>query len=110
MLTGTVMHMAEYLFVFGFYIFLPTAFARHVLLADWNLILRAYGLWFAILATVAVSHSGGIEEGTGWALILASFSTIPAIAVLIVLIRLKRRIVRLRAASRAAVAARGALA
>lgn len=89
--------MARLLEVFallGLYVIIPTLIARLLLRADGRLVLRAYGIWAVILFGAFLAMTRSLEQGLGWAFIFGLFWTIPAIPILVLMLRLWARLQR----------------
>lgn len=76
------------LFLLALYFFVPIFLAKVVLGARWKSILIAYGIWFAGLLVFGMTSSGTLGEALGWPLILGMFLTIPALPVLVLMLRI----------------------
>lgn len=77
------------LFVLALYFGVPLLICRLLLRASWRAIARAYAIWCGILLIFAVLSSGNSwDEGFGWALILGMFFTIPALPIIILILKL----------------------
>ncbi|MEM9107459.1 MAG: hypothetical protein AAGC96_17550 [Pseudomonadota bacterium] len=56
---------------------------------DWRIVLKAYGIWIALLVGCFLIMTGNLEEGLGWAAIFGMFISVFAVPVLSLI--LKRR-------------------
>ena len=68
----------------------PILISRLLLRASWRAIAHAYAIWFGFLLAI-----GAIEAALGWALILAIFFTIPAVPIVILLLKLASILLKL---------------
>jgi hypothetical protein len=80
-------HWGSTLFVLSLYFFVPIFLAKMVLGASWNSVLIAYGIWIAVLLVFGLTSSGTWGEAIGWPLIFGLFLTIPAISILVLILR-----------------------
>lgn len=76
-------------FLAALYFGVPILISRLLLRASWRAIARAYAIWFGLLLTFGVLSSGNSwDEGLGWAFIMGMFLTIPAVAIVILILKL----------------------
>jgi ABC-type polysaccharide transport system permease subunit len=78
------------LFLLFLYFGAPIALAKLVLRASWRQVGTAYLIWFAMLALFGLSAlpSATVEEATGWPIIMGMFLTIPAIVVIVLVLKI----------------------
>lgn len=72
------------------YFIAPVGLAKLVLRASWRTILIAYAIWYGALLLFGLSAAPRIAEGMGWMMILAMFLTIPAVPIIVLLLRFAR--------------------
>ncbi len=72
------------------YFVAPVALARVLLRASWRSVLIAYAIWYGALFLFGLSAAPRVAEALGWMMILAMFLTIPAVPVIVLLLRLAR--------------------
>ena len=77
------------LFALSLYVFVPVLIARLPMAASWKSILTAYGIWIGGLFFLGLLSSRNIGEAIGWPMIFGLFLTIPAIPLLVWLLRLR---------------------
>lgn len=81
------------LFLLCLYFVVPVLLAKLVLRASWRAVGIAYAIWFGLLALFGLSTLGGgasLDESVGWPIIMGMFLTIPAIVVLVIVLKLFR--------------------
>ena len=79
-------------FMLGLYFVVPILLAK-VLRASWRAVGIAYPIWFGLLALFGLSTLGGgasLDESVGWPIIMGMFLTIPAVPVIVVVLKLFR--------------------
>lgn len=74
------------------YFVAPVLVARYLFRGRWIEILQAYCIWIALLMVFGLTQGSSLDEGYGWALIIALFSTVFAIPVLVLLLKLWKRL------------------
>lgn len=83
---------AAHVYALSLYFFIPITLARLLTRGTWREILNAYGLWLALLLLLfAVPAGRAYAEGIGWAMIIAMFTTVIAVPVLVVVQKLVRK-------------------
>jgi multidrug transporter EmrE-like cation transporter len=75
------------LFVLSLYFFVPILLAKLLLGASWREVGMAYGVWTAGLFVFGVSQSKDWGERLGWPMIIGMFLSIPAIPILVHVLR-----------------------
>ena len=75
------------LFFLGAYFVVPMFIAKAPMGASWKSILIAYGIWIALLAGFGLTSTRTWGEAIGWPLIMGMFLTIPAIVVIVLVLR-----------------------
>ena len=70
----------------------PVLVARFLFRGRWIELLQAYCIWIALLLAFGFTQGSSRDEGYGWALIIALFSTVFAIPVLVLLLKLWKRL------------------
>lgn len=65
------------------YVLVPVLISLVLIRGKWSEILKAYGIWIALLGLIGFMQGGAHGEGYGWAIIIAMFSTFIAIPVLV---------------------------
>ncbi len=73
------------------YFIVPVLVGKLVCRGSWMQILQAYGVWLVILVLFALTSAERFSEGFGWSLILALFTTVFAIPVLVLLLKFLAR-------------------
>lgn len=76
------------LFGLGLYFVVPVFLGKVVVGGSWKAVLVAYAAWFSILLLFGLGIGGSWGEKLGWPLIFGMFLTIPAVPVLVVLLRI----------------------
>lgn len=74
------------------YFVLPVLVARFLFRGRWIELLQAYCIWIALLMAFGFTQGSTRGEGYGWALIIALFSTVFAIPILVLLLKLRGRL------------------
>jgi hypothetical protein len=78
---------ASTLFFLGLWFFVPVFLAKVVLRGSWRQVGIAYGVWVIMLALFGLTNGATWAEAIGWPLIMGMFLTIPAIAVIVIVLR-----------------------
>ncbi len=80
------------LFLLCLYFVVPILLAKFVLRASWRVVGIAYAIWFGLLALwgLSILGSGTVDEAVGWPIIMGMFLTIPAIFVIVLVLKLFR--------------------
>lgn len=71
------------------YFVAPVLVARFLCRGRWIEILQAYGIWIGLLAFFGFMQGGLHGEGYGWALLMALFTTVFAIPIFVLLLKLR---------------------
>lgn len=71
------------------YFVAPVLVARFLCRGAWIEILQAYAIWTGLLAFGGFMQGGPHDDGYGWALIIALFTTVFAIPILVLLLKLR---------------------
>lgn len=69
------------------YFVLPILIGKFLCQGSWLQIFQAYAIWIGILAMIGLLFSNRNDHGFGWALIIALFTTVFAIPVLVLILR-----------------------
>jgi hypothetical protein len=77
----------EVLFFLGAYFFVPVFVAKVPMGASWKSIFIAYGIWIALLAAFGLITARTWDEAIGWPLIMGMFFTLPAIVVIVLVLK-----------------------
>lgn len=75
------------LFFLGAYFFVPVFIAKVPMGASWKSIFIAYGIWFVLLAAFGLTTTRTWGEAIGWPLIMGMFFTLPAIVVIVLVLK-----------------------
>jgi hypothetical protein len=78
------------LFFAALYFGIPILISLLLLRAGWYDIARAYAIWFGILLVFGLLSGNTWGEALGWPLILGMFLTIPAVPLIILVLKLVR--------------------
>ena len=74
----------------------PILISRLLLGASWRAIARAYAIWFGFLSIIGVlASSNSWDEGFGAAIITGMFLTIPAVPIVILVLKLASILLKL---------------
>jgi hypothetical protein len=77
----------EIVFFLGAYFVVPVLVAKVPMGASWRSILIAYGIWLALLAAFGLTSTRTWGEAIGWPLIMGMFFTLPAIVVIVLVLK-----------------------
>ena len=69
------------------YFFIPILLSNAALGASWKAVGLAYAFWFGLLFMWGASSKGTKDERIGWPIVMGMFFTIPAILVIVLLLR-----------------------
>lgn len=73
------------------YFIVPVLIAKLICRGSWMQILQAYGIWLTILAVVSLTGASRFDEGVGWSLIIALFTTVFAIPIFVLSLKFFQR-------------------
>ena len=81
--------LASALWMPSLYLFVPILIANVPMGATWRSIAVAYGLWLGGLFLAGLMASRSLGKAIGWPMIFGMFLTIPAIPLIVYLLKLK---------------------
>jgi hypothetical protein len=80
------------LFMLGLYFFVPIFLGKVVCRGSWREIGIAYGIWVGLLLLFGIVNTASVswDEAFGWPVIFGMFLTIPAIPILVIVLKIVR--------------------
>ena len=82
------------IFMLSLYFFVPIFLGKVVCRGSWRQIGIVYGIWVALLLLFGIGNlaSVTVDEAFGWPLIFGMFLTIPAIPILVIVLKIVRAV------------------